>query len=152
MTSPNEGTFPIDATTPEGLFRFEVGDVVGTPEDPAVTGKANFEFMSDATILALIAEYPHSIEVAKAKALGSMATQLIVAAQDIQVDDIRIKTVERANLMRQRADALLIAAGISDNGSAFEVVGLNTSYPTLLTRYPPQGTPRILGSYRDEVG
>lgn len=138
----NSGAWPIDATTATGLFRFEVGDVVGTPHDPA-DDMADFEFMSDATIDALIAAYPDSIDTAKAKALGSMATQLIAAAQDIQVDDIKIKTVERANLMLQRSSTLLLGSDASDASSAFEVVPMTIStsgYPRV-----PQGTPRPTG-------
>jgi hypothetical protein len=119
----NLGAWPIDPATATGLFRFEVGDVVGTAHDPD-DGKADFEFMSDATIDALIAAYPDSIDTAKAKALASMATQLIAAAQDIQVDDIKIKTVERANLMAQRAAALEASTNAADASSAFSVVAL----------------------------
>lgn len=114
------GTFPIDASTPVGLFRFEVGDVVGqkhTPDD----GMADFEFMSDATIAALLAQYPNPM-IAKSRALTSMATLLITSAQDIQVDDIKIKTVERAKLMLDLAKYFAMIAGDNELDLAFMVV------------------------------
>ena len=134
------GTWPIDASTPEGLFRFEVGDVVGTPHEPA-DGKAEFEMIGDATITALLAAHPDSRDTAKGLALESMANQLILAAQDIQVDDIRLKTVEKARLMLERAAGFGVAVGIAGAASAFSVVPLVSERP-----YPwPQGTPRYIG-------
>jgi len=122
----NQGTYPIDPSTATGLFRFEVGDTNGTPNDPS-DGNATFEFMGDDAIDALIAAYPDSIDTAKAKALGSMATQLIASAQDIQVDEIKIKTVERANLMMKFAGGLLSNAGFADASEAFDIVPLNSA-------------------------
>jgi len=116
----NAGTWPIDPATDTGLFRFEVGDVVGTAHIPA-DGAADFEFMSDDTIDALLVAYPSRL-TAMAKALGSMANQLIAAAQDIVVDDIKIKTIERANMMLTRATNLDANALIGDASSAFSVV------------------------------
>lgn len=136
----NTGTWPIDPATATGLFRFEVGDVVGTAHDPD-DGQADFEFLSDDTIDALLAAYEDR-DAAKSKALNSMATQLIAAAQDIVVDDIKIKTVERANLMRQLADTLA-ASVAEESASTFGVVSLVSAasyYPRI-----PQGTPRPSG-------
>lgn len=116
------GAWPLDPTTITGLFRFEVGDVVGTPAT-ATSAEASYEFMSDETIDALILAYPN-IAIAKSKALMSMATQLIAAAQDIVVDDIKIKTVERANLMFGLATTLNGSAFNADNATAFGVVPL----------------------------
>lgn len=133
----NEGTYPLDPGTPEGLFRFEVGDVVGTP---TTTGQGTYEFMSDDTILALIDTYPNSINTAKARAFQSMATQLIAAAQDIQVDDIRIKTIERANLMFNMAKVLGGNAILEDASTAFTVVALSPEQYRV-----PQGQPWPVG-------
>lgn len=131
------GAWPINASTPVGLFRFQVGDVVGTPhaDDPT---KAEFEFMGDATIEALIAANPDSIATAKAQALQSMATQLIVAAQDIQVDDIKIKTIERANMMLQLAADFGLAGVTAEGASGFQIVPMSTNSRGY---WPAQGTP-----------
>lgn len=135
------GTWPIDPTTPEGLFRFEIGDVVGTAHEPP-DGKAEFEFIGDATILALLAAHPENRDYAKGLALESMATQLIAAAQDIQVDDIKLKTVEKANLMFLRASGYGVASAIADAASAFTIVSLSA----VSAYHPwPQGTPRPYG-------
>lgn len=120
----NTGAYPIDPTTPVGLFRFEIGDVVGTANEAG--DSADYEFMSDATITALLAAYPDT-DLAKSKALRSMSTQLIAAAQDIQVADIRLKTVERANLMLQAADGFAMNATVGDAALGFSVVPLVTT-------------------------
>ncbi len=128
------GEYPIDPTTAVGLFRTELGDVVTTSIDGA---QAEYEFISDAAIQAMLDAYPDSRNMAMAAAMSSMATQMIAAAQDIQVDDIRIKTVERARLMLDQANALRGYALAGDASSAFSVVPLSgKSFPAA-----PQGTP-----------
>lgn len=134
----NSGAWPIDPSTPEGLFRIQIGDVVGTPHSPA-DNMADFEFMSDDAIDAIIAAYPVSINMAKASAIQSMAIQLIASAQDIQVDDIKIKTIERAQYMLQMASALTANALLMDASIAFQVVPLTIDPP--FESYPAQGTP-----------
>lgn len=134
----NSGAWPIDPSTPEGLFRIQIGDVVGTPHNPA-DNMADFEFMSDDAIDAIIAAYPESINMAKASAIQSIAIQLITSAQDIQVDDIKIKTIERAQYMLQMAGALTANGLLTDASTAFQIVPL-TLTPSFES-YPPQGTP-----------
>jgi hypothetical protein len=130
----NTGAWPIDPTTQTGRFRIELGDVTGVPADPATDPQtATFDFISDAAIDALIAAYPDSIDTAMSKAMTSVAMQMINAAEDIQVDDIKIKTVERAKLMLQMANDLASRAIFTDASSAFSVVGLRTSNTI---RYP----------------
>lgn len=131
------GAFPVDPSTPVGLFRVEIGDDTGVPNTPPTT--AEFEFFSDGAIEALIAAYSDSRETAMAKAMTSMATRLITSAQDIQVDDIRIRTVERANLMMQLARDLLSHAGAAGASSAFSVVPLTSAANN--TFRTPFGTP-----------
>lgn len=128
------GEYPIDPTTEVGLFRTELGDVVTT----SITGsEAEYEFISDAAIQAMIDAYPESRTMALASAMSSMATQMIAAAQDIQVDDIRIKTVERAKLMLEQSSQLRGYALRGDASSAFSVVPLTgKTFPIA-----PQGTP-----------
>lgn len=135
------GAWPINPGTDVGLFRFEIGDVVGTPHNPA-DDKAEFEFIGDATITALLAANPDSRDLAKGLALESMATQLIAAAQEIQVDDIRIKTIERARLMLERASGFGVSSSIAGAASAFDVVPLVNSSGY----HAPQGTPRYTGA------
>lgn len=138
------GAFPIDPSTPVGLFRFEVGDVTGVPNVPD-DGQAVFEFLSDDTITALLAAYA-SAGMAKSRALMSMASQLISSAQDIQVDDIRIRTVERARLMLELANGFAASADAFDASSGFQIVPLISS-----SGYygAPQGTPEPYGAFRD---
>lgn len=130
------GAWPIDPATETGLFRTELGDVNGTPHEPA-DDKAEYEFIGDAQIAALLLAYPTSRDMAMSKAVSSMANQLIIAAQDIQVDDIRIKTIENARLMLERATTLAGGASAAEANSAFSVVQLST-HPY---QARPQGTP-----------
>lgn len=138
----NEGEWPVDPATETGLFRTELGDVVGTPHSPS-DGMADFEFIGDNGIAALILAYPSSRDTAMSKAMTSMANQMIAAAQDIQVDDIRIRTVERANLMLQMAMSLAGNAIIADASIAFNIVPLYTSSSAGFR--VPQGTSRPSG-------
>jgi hypothetical protein len=110
--------------------------MVGTPHSPA-DGKADFQYIGDAGISALILAYPSSRATAMSRAMVSMANQMIAAAQDIQVDDIRIKTIERARLMLESALSISGANDSAEADSAFSVVPLTTQL--LDTR--PQGTP-----------
>jgi hypothetical protein len=139
----NVGAWPIDPATETGLFRTELGDVAGTPADPATTPQtAEFEFISDAAIAALIVAYPSSPDLAMSSAMSSMAVQMIASAQDIQVDDIRIKTVERARLMMDFASRLAAGSSLIEADSAFSIVALKTTSGGGSHRYGrTQGTP-----------
>ena len=133
----NVGAWPVDPSTEVGLFRTELGDLVGVAHTPA-DGTADFEFLSDDAIGALIVAYPSSRNVAMSRAMTSMATQMITSAQDIVVDDIRIKTVERANLMLTLATTLYNGSMFAEASTGFGIVGLAAA--TDYTRNP-QGTP-----------
>ena len=134
----NPGADPIDPTTTVGLLRYEVGDIVGVPLSPAVPGQLDYGFVSDSFLSALLTAYVNSPSMALARALGSMATQMIAQAQDIQVDDIKIKTVAKAELMMKRAHDLEIGALVWDATKAFSVVPLTTATDYHFT---PQGSP-----------
>jgi len=132
----NSGAWPVEPDTETGLFRTELGDVDGTASDPATSPQtADFEYISDAAISALILAYPSSRDMAMSKAMTMMATQMISAAQDIQVDDIKIKTVERARLMMEQAGLLSAVARANGASSAFSIVPMvmkrDLIYPTL---------------------
>lgn len=130
------GVYPIDPTSEVGLARIEIGDVVGTPHDPA-DGKAEYEFFGDAGLAALLAANEDSPELAIGKALNSMAVQLLAAAEDIQVDDIRIKTYERANAMRELAKDYLSGSLSFGGNSGFAIVPISSGS----NRFRPQGIP-----------
>lgn len=135
------GKNPIDPSTAVGLTRIEIGDVVGTVHEDDAT-KAEYEFFGDAGLQALLDANPGEPEIAIGKALNSAAFQLLAAAEDIQVDDIRIKTVERAGMMRQLASDYLSGTLTVGANSAFQVVALRT-YAGI--HRPPQGTPYPIG-------
>lgn len=143
MASNTKGVYPIDPTTQVGLFRTELGDIVATELDPAEEGYAEYEYLSDAAISALLTANPTMPELAMSKAMFSMATQMLAAAQDIQVDDIKIKTVERAVAMMEAATAMGATAGASLAASAFNVVPLIPASGSFYRA--PQGQPRVIG-------
>lgn len=123
--------YPIDPTTPVGLFRTELGDVVASNINET-DHTADYEAFTDIQLSTLMTSYAGDTDMAMSKALGAWANQLIAAAQDIQVDDIKIKTLEKAKLMSERAKEL---AGLAEYGSAstgFTVVSLT---PTTRSRY-----------------
>lgn len=133
------GAWPVNPATEVGLFRIDIGDDVPTvtPADGAT--EANFEFFADETITAYIARDADDLNEAMAKALDKMSRNLILAAQDIQVDDIKIKTVERAKLFADMAAGFRDGSLVSSADSAFDVVPL---YSTASAGYRvPQGTP-----------
>lgn len=140
MSDMNTGAWPIDPTTEVGLFRTELGDVNGTPNSGSTPPTAEFEYISDAAINALILASPTSRDMAMGNAMKSFAMQLILSAQDIQVDDIKIKTIERARLMMEFATSLL-AASATAAAAGMTIVALSTRNVSRV----PQGTPWPVG-------
>ena len=131
--------YPVDPSTPVGLFRTDIGDTTATDiQGSAPAQTATYEFFTDEAIEAFIAR-DEDLDMAEARALDSMARRLILEAQDIQVDDIRIKTVERAKLFSEHAAQIRLSAETGAASGNFQVVGLSNigGYGT----WPPQGTP-----------
>ena len=143
MATNFKGVFPIDPTTQVGLFRTELGDIVATELEPPEQGYAAYQYISDAAIAALLLANPTDFDRAKSSAMIAVATQMLMSAQDIQVDDIRIKTVERATAMMNAALALHGSAGIAAAADAFDVVPLTSQ--SSFHRARPQGTPHPIG-------
>lgn len=132
------GAHPVDPSTPVGFFRTEIGDDTPTVTPAPGATEAEYEFFSDAAIQAYI-DSSDTLDMAMSKALRTMGRKLILQAQDIQVDDIRIKTVERAKLFIEHADSLATSQDDIDAATAFSVVPLHT---TQSAGYRvPQGTP-----------
>lgn len=133
------GVYPPDPSTEVGFMRIEIGDDTATDiTGTAPNQTATYEFFSDAALQAYI-DNTDSLAAAMSSALSTMGRKLILQAQDIQVDDIRIKTVERAKLFIEHADRLSSGQEDIDAATAFAVVPL---YSTSSTGYRvPQGTP-----------
>jgi len=130
------GKYPVDPSTPVGFFRTEIGDDTASEiSGTAPNQTAEYEFFSDAAIEAYIASND-TLDMAMSRALQTMGRKLIIQAQDIQVDDIRIKTIERAKLFIEHSDRLASGEEASDAATAFSVVGL-TTHPAYRR---PQGT------------
>ncbi len=121
------GAYPPDPSTPVGLFRIQIGDDTATN----ITGTspnqtAEYEFFSDDAIEAYLAS-AGTPAAAMSNALRTMGRKLLLSAQDIQVDDIRIKTVERANTFMAHADGLAASDAAIDADTAFSVVPMRAT-------------------------
>lgn len=124
------GAYPPNPGTPVGLFRIQIGDDTAT----SITGTspnqtAEYEFFSDDAIEAYLDSAATPAQ-AQANALRTMGRKLVLQAQDIQVDDIRIKTVERANIFMTHADALSASDAAADAATAFSIVPLRSTQGT----------------------
>lgn len=134
------GVYPPDPSTAVGLFRIQIGDdtatdITGTPP----TRTAEYEFFSDDAIEAYL-ESASTPAQAMSNALRTMGRKLVLQAQDIQVDDIRIKTVERASLFMTHADALSAGDAAFDADTAFAIVPLrSTQGPLSRTQWSQVG-------------
>jgi hypothetical protein len=140
--SNTSGSYPIDPATVEGLFRFELGDVVATN----ISGDtADYGYISDAGITALMAAYPNFIDMALGKAMISMANQMIAAAQNIQVDTIKVSTIAKAQLMLDSANAMIANALNGGASSVFSIVATEA-------RSDERSPWRVQGQRRDWLG
>lgn len=82
------------------------------------------EFKDKFTLDGMLRPRADTPEQAQANALRTMGRKLILQARDIQVDDIRIKSVERANLFISHADSIGATQAAIDADTAFSVVPL----------------------------
>lgn len=135
------GTWPIAEETPVGAFRTEIGDSVPvtTPAEDATT--AEYEFFSDTYLQSLLTKYADDPEEGMASALDTIARRLMIEAEDIKVDDIAIKTIERAKLFENHA-ASIRAYGVQRGGEGFTVTSLHTTQSDDWDE--PFGTPHSL--------
>lgn len=118
------GAYPPNPGTPVGFFRIEIGDDTATDiTGTAPNQTAEYEFFSDDAIEAYL-DSADTPTLAMTNALRTIGRKLLLQAQDIQVDDIRIKTVERAGLFMAHADALGASQDSADAATAFSVVPL----------------------------
>ena len=121
------GAYPPDPTTPVGLLRIQIGDDAATD----ITGTspnqtAQYEFFSDDALQAYL-ESSGTLDQAMSNALRTVGRKLLLSAQDIQVDDIRIKTVERANTFMAHADTLAASGVAVDADTAFSIVPMRST-------------------------
>ena len=133
-----KGLWPIDESSAVGAYRIEIGDSVPSPTPAPGDVTAEFEFFSDDYIQTQLDKYPDDVDEAIARGLDTMARRLIIEAEDIQVDDIRIKTVERAKLFSEHASSIRVY-GAQRGGEGFRVTSLHTT--THDDYRSPQGTP-----------
>ena len=110
----NVGVAPVDSETEIGQLRIALGDTNSVPLEPDEPGFANYEWFSDSELEQMIVSADGSLKRAEGYGLQKFARYLAMSATDIQTDDLRIKTIERAKLMRDLANDALAAADDED--------------------------------------
>lgn len=141
----NLGAYPPDPATEVGWLRIAIKDAEGVPSvPPTIPQTAEYLYISDASLQTSIDLYPGDRLAQKADALTSMGQDLIMQAQLIQVDDIKIDTRQRGELFLQMAAAAREEAAKNGTGSvsgAFSVFPTNTGDASNWDARRPEGTP-----------
>ena len=139
----NTGVWPVNPATDTGFFRIEIGDSAPTNTPIDSDTEAEYEFFGDAYLTTLLAKYPDDPDEAMASALDTMARRLIIEAQSIQVDDIKLATEKRAQLFSEHA-AQIRQFGVQRTSDNFTVTSSHvTQYTTQSPNWYPAGYDRF---------
>lgn len=117
----NPGAWPIDGTTPVGLFRLNYGDVTAVAYDPVEPGYRNFEELSDAEIEGFLDLADGSVTRATGRYYLSLAGHAAKTAKSVKDQDLAIDTTKRAADLRALADYWFGLADNEDAESGFEI-------------------------------
>jgi len=113
---PNKGVAPVDTNTAVGQFRVDVGDTDSVPLDPTEAGFADYTYFSDLELQsALDATGGVTSNAGMAFMYRKLAAILSLKAQNIQTDDLKYASEQRAEIMRKIAKDFQDAA---ENGLA----------------------------------
>lgn len=121
----NRGVAPLLPDTEVGQLRALVGDVEYTPFDPPDPGFGQYQYFADVELAAFIRAADGSLLRAEGLALHGIAKQLTILAVDVQTDDLRSRTIEKAKLMRELANDKIAQADTEDEKAVadiFEIV------------------------------
>lgn len=130
----NRGVAPADPNTEIGQLRTNLGDLAYVALDPVETGYGDYEWFSDSELEELLVLAEDNITRATGYGLRKFATYLTMSAVNIQTDDLRVSTIERAKLMRELAKDWLSDADAAEDregSEIFEVIpfaGLEPTY------------------------
>lgn len=120
---PNRGVAPADTSTAVGQFRVDVGDTDSVALVPAETGFGDYQYFSDLELQsALDATGGVPSNAGMAFMYRKLAAILTLKAVNIQTDDLKYASEQRAEIMRKLANDFQTAAdtGVS-NSDIFEV-------------------------------
>ena len=135
----NVGAWPLDPLTPVGALRLEVGDTDGSPMLAPDDDKAEFQWFSDIELEAIYDAADGSATRATGLAYRRIAVYLTIEATDIQSDDLRIRTIERAKAMRELANDYINDAAADDERAGAEIFGV-APYVRPGSRFTPEGS------------
>lgn len=120
---PNDGAWPIDASTPVGQLRFALGDVVGEEYTPPEPGRRNFEAYSDDELDALLkmagGSFSSAIGYAYLKLAGLAAGQAI----DWRSDDLAVNMSKTPAELRALAQMWFDRGSVEDSVEGFYLSG-----------------------------
>jgi len=117
----NIGAWPIDATSIVGQLREVVGDIDGVQLPPPDESMAEFSYFSDSELDSLYSVAEQSFLRATGLAYRRLAVYLTLESTDIQSDDLRIRTIERAKAMRQIAQDFMADADADDERAGADI-------------------------------
>ena len=140
----NPGAWPLDPTTPVGLFRTLYGDTDSEPYDPVEPGFQNYGELSDSEVEVFIAQGGDSIPRAIGYLYISMAGQAAKQSKTIQDQDLRLDLTKRAADLRLAAYDWFSRADNDDLVSAeeaFEIVPTGQRCGGVI----PEGSPAVWG-------
>ena len=117
----NPGIAPADTGTALGQLRTNLGDLTYVALVPPVSGQGDYEWFADSELEELLTLAESNIVRATGYGLRKFATYLTLSAVNIQTDDLRIQTIERAKLMRDLASDWLSDADAADGREASDI-------------------------------
>jgi len=117
------GIAPADRSTPVGKVRALVGDT--SYEPTADTAYGTYQYFSDDDLTLFLDVEGDSIAGASAQAYEALAAILILDAQNITTNDLRVATEKRAELMLTLAGVKrrqAVTEGVEAMNDVFDVV------------------------------
>jgi len=119
----NKGVTPVDTNTAVGQFRVDIGDTDSVPLDPTEVGFVDYTYFSDSELQsALDATGGVPSNAGMAFMYRKLAAILALKAQNIQTDDLKYASEQRAETMRKIAKDFQDAAETgAANVDIFEV-------------------------------
>lgn len=144
----NQGAAPPSPATEVGQLRINLGDINYT-EIEGEPDQGSYEWFADSELEELLEVSNDSITRATGYGFRKLAGILALSATDVASDDLRIKTIERAKLMRDLAKDWLDSADAEDAAAAadiFEIVPFGG-----IKSPRPEGTPWPLSTGFDTV-
>lgn len=131
MTS-NSGVYPLDPTTPVGLWRLSYGDTQSVPFDPVTPGFQNYTAYSDAEISQFLSAGSNSIDRAIAYAYLQQSGAAARQSKSVKDYDLAADLTKRAGDLRTTAQFYFSRASQDGQDEYFSVVDTGNNRSWLL--------------------